>query len=241
MSTAGRAPHPVVLVHGAWHGAWCFATLQAALDARGVPSYAVDLPGHGISTAPLADLHGDARAVADVLDLIDRPAVLVGHSYGGAVVTQAACFHPDVAHLVYLAAFALDEGESVVGFFGTQEPRDVALGSIVRPAGEGSTSVDPDGATKAFYADCPPAAVAAALPRLSCQSTSGFGQAVDGSPRATIPSTYVRCLRDEAVHPDHQAAMAARCTEAVEFDCDHSPFLSRVDDTADLITRIARA
>jgi len=237
---AASGPHPVVLVHGAWHGAWCFATLQAALDQRGVPSYAIDLPGHGTSTAALGDMHGDAHAVADALAVIGRPAVLVGHSYGGAVVTQAACFHPDVVHLVYLAAFALDEGESVVSFFGTVEPRQIALGAIVRPAGDGVTEVDVDGATAAFYADSPPDAVAAALPRLGRQSASGFSQPVTGTPRAGIPSTYVRCTHDEAVHPDHQAAMASRCTQTIDFECDHSPFLSRVDDTAELLARLAR-
>ncbi|MPY95620.1 MAG: alpha/beta fold hydrolase, partial [Acidimicrobiia bacterium] len=58
------SPRPIVLVHGACHGAWCWAAVQAELDRRGVPSYAVDLPGHGTSLAPLEDLHGDAVAVA---------------------------------------------------------------------------------------------------------------------------------------------------------------------------------
>ena len=66
MTDALSTPTPIVLVHGAWHGAWCFAALQAELDKRGVPSYAVDLPGHGISDRPLGDLHGDAACVADV-------------------------------------------------------------------------------------------------------------------------------------------------------------------------------
>ena len=71
----------VVLVHGAWHGAWCWSALQAELDQRGIASIAVDLPGHGASTAPLGDLHGDAAAVAAVVDRIDGDVVLVGHSY----------------------------------------------------------------------------------------------------------------------------------------------------------------
>ena len=97
----------VVLVHGAWHGAWCFAALQAELDSRGIPSLAVDLPGHGASTAPLGDLHGDAAALTEVLRTVRGPVVLVGHSYGGAVISQAA-IPSNVVHLVYLAAFVLD-------------------------------------------------------------------------------------------------------------------------------------
>ena len=111
---------PILLVHGAWHGAWCWATLQAELDRRGLPSYAVDLPGHGLSTLPLGDLHGDAGHVASVLAGFDDEVVLVGHSYGGAVVTHAAgsaqAVADRVSHLVYLTAFALDDGESVWTF-----------------------------------------------------------------------------------------------------------------------------
>src|SRR4051794_4678303 len=81
-------PRPIVLVHGAFHGAWCWAALQTELDRLGVPSYAIDLPGHGASTAPLEDLHGDADAVARLLEAIDDEVVLVGHSYGGAVIGQ---------------------------------------------------------------------------------------------------------------------------------------------------------
>ena len=230
---------PVVLVHGAWHGAWCFAALQAALDERGVASFAIDLPGHGASTLPLGDLHGDAAHVAATLAAIGGRTVLVGHSYGGAVITEAAHLHPDVDHLVYLCAFALDEGESVMGFLAAQPRAAVALSFAVRPGADGSTVLDPELAPAALYGDCPPSVVAAALARLSPQPTATMTQPVTGSPRQRVPSTYVCCGRDEAVHPDHQATMAARCTEVVELDCDHSPFLSQVDAVADLLARLA--
>ncbi len=83
----------VVLVHGAWHGAWCWAAVQAELDGRGLASLAVDLPGHGASTLPFTDLAGDAAHVADVVARAARPVVLVGHSYGGAVIGEAGA-HP---------------------------------------------------------------------------------------------------------------------------------------------------
>ncbi|MEC8465318.1 MAG: alpha/beta fold hydrolase, partial [Actinomycetota bacterium] len=74
----------VLLVHGAWHGAWCWAPLQQALDQLGIPSYAIDLPGHGISPLPLGDLHSDAAAVVEALDTLPSDTLLIGHSYGGA-------------------------------------------------------------------------------------------------------------------------------------------------------------
>ncbi|MFK7917307.1 MAG: alpha/beta hydrolase [Ilumatobacter sp.] len=238
-------PALVVLVHGAWHGAWCWATLQAELDRRGVASLAVDLPGHGASTEPLTGLHGDARLVTDVLDALAQresgPVVLVGHSYGGAVITEAAVGRSDVAHLCYVAAFALDEGESVLSALGGFERRDVALSAAMIPTADGSAStLDTTVAAGALYGSCPPAAIAAALPRLSPQPTATMIEEATGNPRDTVQSTYVACLQDRAVHPDHQTVMAARCTHRIDLDTDHSPFISDVSTTADIVESIAR-
>jgi pimeloyl-ACP methyl ester carboxylesterase len=233
---ASAAPNPVVLVHGAWHGAWCFAALQDALDRRGVPSYAVDLPGHGASTLPLSDMHGDARHVAEVLAAIGRPAVVVGHSYGGAVITQAAALH-ETHHLVYLAAFALEAGESIASFNASGPRYEVRINHTVQRHEDGtSTLVLPD-AIQALYGDCPPEAVSAAAARLGRQPLVTFAQAVDATP--TVPRTYVTCLRDEAIHPDQQRVMAQRCGREVVLDTDHSPFLSATDAVADLLAELA--
>jgi pimeloyl-ACP methyl ester carboxylesterase len=238
------APLPVLLVHGAWHGAWCFAALQAELDRRAVPSYAIDLPGHGASSLPLGDLHGDAEHVAAAIDALTAgggQVVLVGHSYGGAVVTQAAAWRTDrIAQLVYLTAFALADGESLLDLIFSTEPQHVALAAAVVQRDDGTSVLDPDLAGPALYATSPPAAAAAATARLSPQPASSFAQPVSGDPRSTVPSTYVVCLRDEAVHPVHQRLMAARCGAVVELDSDHSPFLTDPTGVADVIEPLAR-
>ncbi|MEI6882688.1 MAG: alpha/beta hydrolase, partial [Bacteroidota bacterium] len=198
----------VVLVHGAWHGAWCFSALQHALDELGVPSFAIDLPGHGVSTEPLTDLYGDAQHVADVLDALGDPVVLVGHSYGGAVITEAAVRHPDVAHLVYLTAFAPNRDESIGAVLAAIPDARAQLGAAIRFRDDGTSVLDADSAVPALYGDCPAAAVRAALPRLSPQPMGNFAQPVTGSPRDTVASTYVRCTRDLAIHLEHQDLMA---------------------------------
>lgn len=81
-----------VLVHGLWHGGWCWDGVRAALAEHGVDSIAVELP--------LTELAADVRATRDALDAFGRPAILVGHSYGGAVIT-AAGGHPSVRELIY--------------------------------------------------------------------------------------------------------------------------------------------
>lgn len=235
----------VVLVHGAWHGAWCWSALQADLDRRGVPSIAIDLPGHGASTAPLTDLHGDARGVVDVLEVLRRRGieqpVLVGHSYGGAVITQAAAWHPHLSHLVYLAAFAPNDGESVMSALLSFPPAKVGLQAAMVGRDDGTSVLDPILAKSALYGDCDPVAADAALARLSPQPNATMSQAVVGSPRDSIASTYLLCTRDDSVHPDHQAIMAERCRSTVRIETDHSPFLSRVSETADLLEGIARS
>ncbi len=77
----------VVLVHGAWHGAWAWERVLALLAPSGVPCTAVDLPGHGMDKGPFGNLHADAQRVADTIDQSGQDVILVGHSYGGAVIT----------------------------------------------------------------------------------------------------------------------------------------------------------
>lgn len=240
-SATGAESQPlIVLVHGAWHGAWCWAALQNELDRRGIASLAVDLPGHGASVLPLGDLHGDADHVVDVVTALARPVVLVGHSYGGAVITEAAArlariSGSRVEHLVYLAAFCLDEGESVMDVARHESGGSVDLGAAMVPIEGGLTVLDPEKAAPALYGDCDERAVAAALVRLSPQPLATMVQTASGAPWRSIRSTYVVCARDRAVHPGNQEYMARRCRTVVRLDTDHSPFLSKTTETADVL------
>ena len=234
-------PLPVVLVHGAWHGAWCWSAVQAELDRRGVASYALDLPGHAASALPLGDLHGDAALVAASIDALDREVVLVGHSYGGAVITEASVRTDRVRHLVFLTAFVLDAGESLLGLMGTMPPAETPLSAAMVVRDDGTSVIDPAGAVRAFYEHCPPGVAEAAVARLSPQPFATFTQPTTGAGWTTIPSTYVRCTDDQAIHLDHQTYMASRCGEVLTLHTDHSPFASAVVETADILERVARA
>lgn len=237
---------PVLLVHGAWHGAWCWSATQAELDRLGVPSWAIDLPGHGLSPEPLGDLDADAACVAAALTAIGEDVVLVGHSYGGGVITAAATRHlaagGTVGHLVYLTAFVVADGESVGGLAASLPREDVGLGAAMQRHDDGTISIGPPAlAADVFYGHCSSGAAAAAFARLSRQTAASFAQTVSGDPRATTPSTYVVCTDDRAIHPNHQRTMAKRCGETVELATDHSPFMSMPAETAALLARISRA
>ncbi|MGY1712005.1 alpha/beta fold hydrolase [Geodermatophilus sp. SYSU D00758] len=223
-----------VLVHGLWHGAWSWDAVRAALADRGVDAVAVELP--------LTDLATDTRAVLDALDGLDRPAVLVGHSYGGAVVT-AAGVHPAVRELVYLAAFCLDEGESVSRVLPDQEHPQTRLGEALRVDRErDEVALDPELGPALLYPDAPPDAAAAAAARLRPVGRAVFRGTPEAVAWRTVPSTYVVCTADEVVHPELQRAMAARATRRLEWAGGHCPTVSRPDDVAALVAdRVAAA
>ena len=233
------APRPIVLVHGAFHGAWCWHRLQTVLDDRALPSIAVDLPGHGASTLSLGDLHTDARHVAALLAEIDGDVVLVGHSYGGGVVTEAAAHADNVAHLVYIAAVCPDVGESIASSATIVEhPRSTLDGALV--VTDDMFSIDPERAVAAFYHDCDAADAAYAVDRLGPQARASLVQPVTQAAWRTVPSTYILCRDDRAVAPVLQTAFAKRCGSVAELEASHSPFLSVPAAVADVLEPLAR-
>jgi pimeloyl-ACP methyl ester carboxylesterase len=224
----------VVLVHGAWHGAWCWSEVQRRLDDAGIANIAVDNPSVSDSAATLYD---DADNVRATLDRIDGPVLLVGHSYGGAVITDAGS-HPAVRHLVYLTAFALDDGETImendlVGGVGS------ALEAAVR-IDEAVTTLDPALAVPALYHDCDAKTQQDAVSQLRPQSLASFGCPPRAAAWREKPSTYVVCSDDQGVPLALQRSIAARCTSVVELDASHSPFLSTPERLAALLVELSR-
>ncbi|GAC1309754.1 MAG: alpha/beta hydrolase [Acidimicrobiales bacterium] len=233
----------VVLVHGAWHGAWCFDRVLPLLHDAGVPAVAVDLPGHGDHPGPLTDLHGDAAHVRSVLDGIDGEVVLLGHSYGGAVITESGV-HPSVRHLVYLCALALDSDEScgsaaaaaAVGLSFEGRPK---LGEAYVSHPDGTSTLTPDGAAACVYNDCDVETTAWAVARLGPQPMGNLGQSPSAVAWRERPSTYVVCTNDQTIHPAVQEVLGQRCGQTVVWPTDHSPFLSQPELVSTLLIELA--
>jgi pimeloyl-ACP methyl ester carboxylesterase len=215
-----------VLVHGAWHGAWCWERVQEHLPG----AVAIDLPSNHVDGAGLTD---DVAAVRAVLDGMED-VVLCGHSYGGAVITEAGA-HDNVSHLVYLCAFVLDVGETVMENAAPPTP-PTALTAAIRPDGDW-VGIDPDGARTAFYGDCDETPVERLVPH----GLAAFTTPVAVAAWKVKPSTYVLCTKDEAVHPDLQRWLATRCTGTVELDASHSPMLSVPGRVAEVLVAAGRA
>jgi pimeloyl-ACP methyl ester carboxylesterase len=188
-------------------------------------------------------MHGDADRVRSVLDGIDGPIVLVGHSYGGAVITDAGD-HPAVRELVFLCALVLDEGEDAGSVFAGApmpepiEASELAAGMRFDETGTVAT-IDPAAAHACLYQDCEPADVEWASARLSPQPMATMQQPPRGVAWRSRPSTYVVAAEDRAIPPALQRWLATRCTVSVEWPTGHSPFLSDPDLVVGLLTQVA--
>ena len=237
-----------VLVHGAFHGAWCWEPLVAELSgAYGHAVTTFDLPGHGDDETPVADVTLDAYAqrICDTLAEEPEPAVLVGHSMGGVAVTQAAARCPErIARLIYVAAFLPGDGQSLVDLTKLPEGAGDMVQENMDVDGEPPVGTMPaTAAREAFYGKCSPQQADRASERLRPQALAPFVTPVElgdgggeGPPRAYVVSTEDRALptalqrRLVADNPD---------LDVVELDADHSPFLSATTELAAALDRFA--
>jgi pimeloyl-ACP methyl ester carboxylesterase len=219
----------LMLVHGVAHGSWCWSRTEADLVDRGHDVFAVDLP--------LSGLDDDAAVVRGALDDWGQDAVLVGHSYAGLVISKAAAGRQDVQHLVYVAAMMVDGGD--VYLERMSEFPAAPINSAVELTADGNLVVGPETAVECFYNECDRDEAAVAARRLRPTVAACLAVPTGAEPWISIPSTYVLCERDRAIHPDFQRWMSSRAGEVVTLDTDHSPFMSLPDQFADLLDGIA--
>lgn len=233
-------PKPtVVLVHGAFADSSSWNGVITGLQHDG---FNVIAPAN-----PLRDLAGDSAYVASVLATIDGPIILVGHSYGGAVITNAAIGNPNVKALVYIAGYALATGESLVAV-NTQYPdNQLATSTIARPfpQADGTTGTDLYIAANkfrdVFAADVRrsmTATMAATQRPLTLRALTDIsaGQAWD-----SIPSWYMVATDDRAIDPAAERAMAARAgSHTVEVRASHAVLVSRPGAVVALIVGASR-
>ena len=226
----------ILLVHGAWHGAWCWDAVIPLLEAKGRAVRAIDLPTvHAPNKAELG-LADDVKAVTDAVAAIDGPVVVVAHSYGGVPTTQALAGASNVQHIVDIAAFALDAGESLLGAVGGVPPTWWMVDGPLTTAGNAA-----EPAESLFFNDVPDDLAHATAARLLSQATKPFGEAITAAAWATIPSTYVITERDNVFPVFAQEALSGRAGSTVHrLDTSHSPFLSQPEATAAIIDAAGR-
>lgn len=233
-----------VLVHGSWHGAWCWKPLRPALRAAGHDAVTVELPAHGSDPlAPAeATFSGYVDRVGAAIDDADGEVILVGHSMGGHVVTQAAERHADaVAAVVYLAAFLPADGKALtdldVGAFDSAVPEHISV-----DPGRGVATFDPAGAGETFYQDCSPRDAAWARSRLRPEPSAPRRCPVALSERyGTLRRVYIECTEDRALPVAFQRSMyeAVGCDAVHTLETGHAPFLAAPTALAETLAAVA--
>ena len=239
-----------VLVHGSGHGAWCWQRVVPLLEAEGHHVVAVDLPGNGHDDTPLGDVTRETYAdhVCGVLDSLDGPAVLVGHSLGGLSISRAAELRPDkVAVLVYLTAVLMPDGATFMGMVSGES--DIQRALEERPswdlAPDRSHVINKMEQTRhRFYNDCSDEDVAWAQSHLVPQPVGPlvYPMRVSHGNFGRVSRVYVECSQDNAVAPDFARAMytALPCAEVITMDTGHSPFLSAPEGLTGHLHALAR-
>jgi pimeloyl-ACP methyl ester carboxylesterase len=208
----------ILFVHGAlvFDGAWWWHRMVEPLAALGLETLAVELPScvasPEVSGEALGDMYADADAVRAAIDEVDGPVVLVGHSYGGMVITDAAEGCGNVKHLIYVTSMMPELSETMASFAGSREP-----GPWMDPRPEdGMMGLKTEYLPEAFMQDCDEATVAEALERVTRQPLVVF-----------------------ATHPEVQREFARRADSVVELPTGHHPMLSRPEMLAGVLAEAA--
>jgi pimeloyl-ACP methyl ester carboxylesterase len=219
----------VVLVHGAWADGSSWSKVIPLLQARGLRVTAVQLP--------LNSLDADVATVKRAIALEGGPTILVGHSYGGVVITEAGN-DPKVVGLVYIAAFAPDAGQSAGSLGASVEPP--RLNAEIRPDKEGFLKLTESGVKNDFAQDLTPTEKSVLFAAQGPTAGAALGGNASAAAWKTKPSWYLVATADRAIQPTLQREMAKTIkAKTIEVTSSHVAMLARPDETANLILEAA--
>lgn len=229
-----------ILVHGAWHSGWCWHKITPLLEEQGHSVVVVDLPSHGSDNFPPQDttLELYARSVEEAISAQPEPSIVVGHSMGGIVISQAIENASDhVKAAVFVTAFLPKDGESLTTY-AMQDEKSLAPESIT--IGENNIStIIPSRAQAIFYGNTPEPDVTDAIEHLGAQNSAFLDQPLSLSEQnfGAIPKYYVRCTKDRAISIKIQDLMCQNwpLKDIKTLETDHSPFLSTPAELVEIL------
>jgi len=244
-SVEGPTVSSFVLVHGSWHGPWCWYRVVPRLREAGHQVRTPQLPAHGVDPTAAADVtFADyVDCVCAAVDEAEEPPILVGHSMGGHAVTQAAEERAaDLGRVVYLAAFLPADGQSLTDLdlsgYGSE-----LVDHVVPDEERGTLALDPEGAVEGLYHDCSDEDVALAQSLLRPEPAGPRTVPVDlsASGYGSVPRTYVECTEDRSLPVAFQRAMreSVPCEDVRSLETSHSPFFSAPDELVGVLEAAA--
>ena len=221
----------VVLVHGAWADGSSWSAVIERLQADG---YHVTAPQF-----PMTTLADNVARLRQVLAVQDGPTIVAGHSYGGQIITALGTDAPNVAGLVYIAAFGIDEGESL-GALLSQGPVTPALVHLITDE-QGFTWLSQDDFVNHFAADVDPVKAKVMYAVQQPLAASAFGDVMGVPAWKSQPSWYLVAANDEAIPPPAERQFAARMgATTVEIPSSHVAMVSHPEDVVELIESAAK-
>ncbi|MBM3610435.1 MAG: alpha/beta fold hydrolase [Alphaproteobacteria bacterium] len=229
-----------LLVHGAWHGSWCWKSLILCLERLGHTVLAPDLPGHYKNPSDFKNitLKSYVDYIQNIVIELPDPVILVGHSMAGVVISQVAENMPEKVHrLVYVSGFIPENGGSLL-----DEEKKAATPTVAKAItineSEASISLplhDTKTVSNLFYGNCSDETIKYSLSHLQKQPLLPFIGTVSISDQGfgRVPKLYIECLRDNAIIINDQRRMHSRVAcDIITLDTDHSPFFSATDELA---------
>lgn len=233
-----------VLIHGSWHGPWCWYKIVPRLEKAGHKTIALDLPGHGREWTPPRDvsMQSYVDCVCTVLDHQPEPVILVGHSRGGIVISQTAEHRPEkIKTLVYLAAFLIPNGEAMLPT-ALSDTESLIVSNLTVNEEQGWHMLKAEAFKDALYADCSDEDVALARALLTPEPNAPVATPLQTSNEnfGRIPRVYIECLQDRGVSPSLQKKMytAVPCQKVISMNTSHSPFLSAPEELVSHLTAL---
>jgi pimeloyl-ACP methyl ester carboxylesterase len=230
-----------VLVHGAWLSSWCWDGVKTRLEAHGAKVVVPDLIAHGADKSPVSAATLDAyiAQIADVVSAQGQPVVLVGHSMGGVVISGVAEKVPDhISKLVYLAAYLLEDGQSIMDASKFADDSQAAPNFEFAPD-YSTAAIKHDALVAVFAADAPAADQALLLERARPEPLAPFqGKlALSAARYGKVPRAYIETSQDRVITPKAQAVMLEATPTPViaTLPTSHTPFFADPDATAKAI------
>ncbi len=235
-----------ILVHGSWHSAWNWHKVVPILENHGHRAIAIDLPGMGRDKTPIQEvtLALSVQRICDLIDSVEGPVVLVGHSKNGVVISQAAEYRPHrIEKLIYLAAYLIPNGKTQAEY-SAQDKQGVLKPYVTHFPETKSHILQPEIFKEGLYHDCDNDITEMAKVILSHEpvATGITPLQLTEENYGSIPRYYIECTEDRAVTPFIQQKMYGDtpCEKVYKMSTSHSPFFSRPVELCDIFLEIAQ-